>query len=500
MSEITRREFFRQAAIYGYSASQLLAACSGLPALAVNERRISPGLGAAPYFNLPAAELVNVRGDRLHIGSAIYPFRKNADAEWLLSECRALGLNGIRFSFPREHMEHVPNTGAFDASHFHNPYSGITRLIRNSGLDVILTIHGHPGDRKGDPVEWPRNPDGTINGAAAAGSYANYTRWLVNHTKDFAHTFEMWNEAFGHIEDQKFKKSFGPGGSKQNADNYAALVAPAIAQVRQQAPHAKVTIEGNYWNVATSAAKSKLYCKLLSEADFVIRHPYSYTPTEYLTKGAENRNAYFYEEDQFYRSINPRLQWWYTEYNVTAKPLGVTPAQLHGALQAKALLRSTVLHLRHGITHLDVFALFYPSSPELTLIDVGGTRRPAWFALRNFIALCGLNKPAVSGDIQRTSALPSSMRDLSVATANGFSYMVWQETDATAFKDKIVPARQTVSLRHTEGRRLAFGAVTDPLTGKDVSNVRQQPEPDGSLSLTLPVLDYPLVVQLRVAV
>ena len=494
---MTRREFIRQATAYGFAASGLLGFSSEIPGFAISQRRV-PGPDGGPYFDLPDDLLVNVRSDQLHFGSAIYPFRQNANAEWLLKECQALGLNGIRFSFPREHIERVPNNGSFDPGHFHNPYTEITNLIRNSGFDAIMTIHGHPGDQKGAPVEWPRNSDGTINGRAASGSYANYTRWLVNHTKDFVHTYEMWNEAFGHIEDQRFKKSFGPGGSKQNADNYAALVSPAVSQVRLQAPHAKITIEGNYWNVQNSAAKSKLYCELLKRADFVIRHPYSYTPTEYLTKGSNNHNAFFYEENEFYRSINPKLQWWYTEYNVTAKPLAVSPERLNGALQAKAILRSTVLHLRHGITHMDVFALFYPGSPELTLIDLDRTRRPAWYAYRNLINSCAPGRGSVTGKLQRISALSPGLRDLSVSVVNGYNYMIWEETDVSEFKMAPTRLRETVVLRNEFGKHLKLISVMDPMTGKEVTDVHAVNQPDGSLSVSLPVTDYPVAVSLQI--
>lgn len=451
------------------------------------------------YF-VPDGELVNISGEKLYIGSSIYPFRKNNDPQWLLKECKAIGFNEIRFSFPREHVERVPNSGDFDPEHFHNPYPEITANLRDSGFNVILLLNGHPGDKHGNPLDWPRNADGTIDGERAAPSFANYSRWIVNHTKDFVGTYELWNEAFGLIEDQHARKSFGPGGSRENADNYAAMMLPAMRQIKQHAPHAAVTIEGNYWNVEKSAGASQNYLRLLREADYVIRHPYGYQPKGYEGGRQQGHPGQFLEIAEYYRRINPNIRWWFTEYGVSAHDVGLPQAQMRGLVQAKGALRSTTLHLRHNIEHLDIFALYYPSSPPYSLCEKDMSRTIAWHAMQRLLNSLCLGQKSIEAKLERENELGADFRDLAVATPGGFSYLIWQETPVESFKNTIAAARTKVILKNSHSTPMRLVSAIDPITGSEPKNIQATLEArttTGRLSLELPVSDYPLLCHIE---
>lgn len=449
----------------------------------------------APYC-IDEENLVNLKGENLSFGSCVYPYRKKVnDPIWLLNECKSMGLTEIRYALPREHVEHGPNNGAFDPRMFHEPDPEITDMLRNSGFDIILTLNGHPADQKGVPLDWPRNSDGTINGAAAATSFANYTRWVVNHTKEYVRTYELWNEAFGKIEDQEAHKSFGPGGSKQNADNYASMMLPAMAEIRRHDQPAYVAIEGNYWNTERSVGESTKFQHLLAQTDYVVRHPYGYQPAMYQMKGADTKPGFICETTEFYRKFKPNVKWWYTEYNVSDKDVGLVSNEMTGFVQAKAVLRATLLHLRHGIEHLDIFALYYPSLPHFSLCNKDRSRRPAWHAMHSLILSCAPKKQSNSGILKRTTNLPASMRDLAVATAHGFTYMVWQETEAAQFS-RSIPARDVaIGLERTDGKELKIANVIDPIMGRKFI-VHPGPRTN-HVTVRLPVVDYPYLVELQ---
>ena len=490
MSGLTRRQLLRAA---GAGALALCRPGALLPRMA--SAAVPHDRRRAPFFDVPDDELINLRGQQLRFGSTIYPWK---EPEWILEECRAIGFTGVRLSLPREHVEHGPNDGAFDPRCFHNPFPAAIELVRRSKLDVVMTVHGHPADRKAVPLEWIRNADGTINGKANARSFGNYTRWLVNHTKDFVQTYELWNEAFGSIEDQKFHRSFGPGGSLQNADQYADMMLPAMAAVKECAPHARTAIEGNYWGIQDSVARSESYQRLLAQADFAVYHPYNYGPKQYTKEGKKAGGlSQFYEANGYYRSINPRIEWFFTEYNVEARGLGLPPEQERGHLQAKLLLRATALHLRHGIAHLFPFALIYPPSPTFTFIDPGRKRRPVWHAMQRFMAACAPKQRCVEASLDRPGALSANLRDLAIATPEGFTYCIWQETAPDHLKDDAPPQIATVTLRCPSGKPIALASVVDPITGQAVAGARATPAGNGDLALSLPVTDYPRLVTLR---
>lgn len=479
---ISRRDFVR----YAWGCAM---ACSLLDATKAWAAGESLALRPAPYFDLPNDTLVTLSSKALHFGTSIYPFRKDNEIEWLLHEVRALGLTGVRVGFPREHIDHAASRGEFDPSAYNNPYRDITDALRGSNLEVTLTIQGHQGDKQGRPLEWPRNADGSINGRAAAPAFANYTRWLVNHTKDYASIYELWNEAFGHIDDQQFKKSFGPGGSKENADNYSAMMLPAAAEVRKHAPDAAMAIEGNYWNVDRSVGESATMQKLISMADFMVTHPYSYTPAMY------DSGSQFARTHDFYRSINPNIQHFFSEYNVGSKQMGFTADGTPERIQAKALLRSTMLHLRHGITRLDMFDLFYPTNPSFSLIDTSHRRKLSFDAFRSLLSALKPGHAASSGHtLTRLSALAPDIRDLAVTNGQGIAYMIWQETLVESFKDDAAAREVSVTLSLASGGVPRVRATLDPMTGREFS--ARVEDRAGALVVVMPVTDYPRILLL----
>ncbi len=470
----------------GKSGAGLLKANAAVPA--------TPG-NSAPFFDLSNERLVNIRADDLSIGTSLYPWRKPHRPDLLFSECREIGFNCVRLAYERNHCQKLLSAQGVEQYKYQLPNPDISNLIHSSGLDVIMLIQGHAGDNKGNGIEWIRLEDGTIDGKANAASLEAYTRWLLQHTREFVQVYELWNEAFGHIDDQQFKKSFGPGGSLENADNYAAMMLPSMNAIRRIAPEAKVTIEGNYWNVEKSVAQSSLYQTLLAHSDYVVKHPYGYDPGMY-SGGAEGHASQLYEQDRFYRSINPEIKWIYTEYAPTAKVLGVKENELNGELQAKAVLRTTLLHLRHGIKKLCLFDLYYPTALEHTLMDQDGTRRPAWYVLQQFLKSCALQQASVNQHLLRSNKIEADLRDLSIATTNGFLYCVWQETEPQQFIDRVNAKNVTVQLHASGGRPLHLSSAVDPLNGKDLRAECIQKQDGGGLSLTLPCKDYPLLCKL----
>ncbi len=466
-----------------------------LSSLARRTRSETPGL---PYFVVEGNNLVNIAGGNLHFGTSIYPFRKGQDPSWLLDECRSLGLTEIRFSYPREHFDHSGMSTQFDPGHYQNPYRDLTRMLAESPFDVILTIQGHAADSRGHPLDWPRNPDGSIDGKTAAPSFANWTRWLVNHTKDYVDTYELWNEAFGHIDDQAARKSFGPGGSKENADNYANMMLPALEQVKRWAPGAKVAIEGNYWNTQRSAGSSYAFQQLLSMSDYVIRHPYGYIPRMYEPIGPDGKPGFLIEAMEVYRQYNRNVRWWYSEYGVSAKDVGLQEDQMPEEVQAKAVLRSTLLHLRHRIDHLDIFALYYPSSKCFPLCASDRSRRLAWLAYQRLIASCQPKQRSITSRLVRSTSIPSQLRDLAIASGNGFTYCLWQETDVHSFKERTPPVQAQVTLSDATGRPLKVAGIVDPITGLSPTNV-EVCHSVRDLTITLPVADYPLLCKINVS-
>lgn len=495
MLEINRRDFLRFAGGFGLCAAQLVHKSLLLPARGASSVQIFPG---KPLFDLPGDQLITISANELRIGTSIYPFRAPHRPDWILSECKQIGFNSIRLAYPRNNCQRGDDDGPYDRRAFRLPNPDISDLLRSSGMKVVMNVQGHSGDSKASPIEWPRNSDGSINGKAAAQSFANYTHWLTEETRDFVETYELWNEAFGHIDDQKYKMSFGPGGSKENADNYADMMTPALRVIRKLAPNASITIEGNYWNVNRSAGASESYQQLLAAADLAIKHPYGYDEETYQSKRSHGKESQFWEQDHFFRTINPNLKWCYTEYAPTASCLGVKVNELKGRLQAKGFLRATVLHMRHGITQLYPFAIYYPTAPGNTMIDEDGTRRPAWYAMQRFLQCCKLNKPAIAAKLSRSTKLPEACRDLAIATANGFTYCIWQETDPKTFINAASPQTVTVQLKASLAKPIILASVIDPLEGKTIQNIRTQSHPDASISITVPVTDYPLLCQLQV--
>ncbi len=484
--KISRRELLIRSALLSLSLGNL-PACRSAPGIGQRSEK------SRPYFDLSNQELITIPAQHLRFGSSIYPFRKPHDPLWIINECLDIGFTGVRFSYPREMCQRGPEEG--DSFNLPESVVEVAHFVRDSKLDVVMTIHGHPGDSQAHPMDWPRNPDGTIDGKAAARSYTNYARWLVNHTKDYVHTYELWNEAFGVIEDQKFRKSFGPGGTKENADNYANMALPALQAIRQLAPGAKIAIEGNYWNVERSAAQSPAYQRLLVMADFAVRHPYDYKPAMY-SKVQEGKAGFFFQTDSFFRTINPELQWFFTEYNATAKSLGIPMDEMKGVLQAKAVLRTTVLHMRHGINHLFPFAIHYPSSPSFTFLD-DHQRRPVWFAMQRFMKACRPKSHSITASLERTSQLKEEFRDLSVATSEGFTYCIWQETSADDFKIDKPPKSAAVVLKSSHSKPMRLLAVLDPITGKEVVGVKVDASDGGAIVISLPVKDYPVICFLQ---
>lgn len=489
MQRISRRRFLSTASALYFCGDQFAAsirnAFGALPSVSIN---------SMPFFDLPAAELVNIRADNLSIGTSLYPWRKPHNPEWLFSESKAIGFNCVRFAYERNHCQRI--FGQQDK--YQLPKPDVSGLIHASGLDVIMLIQGHAGNESGEGIEFIRLEDGSIDGRANASAFAAYTHWLVQHTRDFVQVYELWNEAFGHIDDAKFKKSFGPGGSKENADNYAAMMFPSMQIIRKNATQAKVTIEGNYWNVEKSVAQSKLFQTLLSQADYVVKHPYGYDPLMY-SKNAEGHAGQFYEQDQFYRSVNPDIKWIYTEYAPTAKILGAAEKEVNGELQAKAVLRTTLLHLRHGINKLCLFDLYYPKALVHTLVNEDGTRRLAWYTMQQFLKSCALPQRSVDQKLIRANRIDAGLRDLSIATQNGFLYCIWQETEPHQLRNGVKQITANVELRTSSKQPLRLDSAVDPLTGKDLHGACEQKHINGNLNISIPCRDYPLLCKFVLA-
>jgi len=433
--------------------------------------------------------LLTLQGSDLHVGTTLYPYRQGNDVAWLLGKARDLGLTELRVGYERQRVEKAAHPETWDPQNYRDPQPEVLAALRKSGFAILLTLLGPGRDPQGHVKDWPRKADGTIDGPAAAAGYANYVRWTVNHTKDFVGTYELWNEAFNTISVRGVGngKGFGPGGSLANADDYSAMMAPALAEIRRHAPGAQVTVEGNYWNLSRSVDLSTAYQALLKAADYAIIHPYGFKPAGYQPGG----NLYASWTD--YARYNPKLRFWWSEYGVHPKDVKIPETNWTDFGQSKAVLRATVLHLHEGLEHLDLFDLYYPSQPAFSLLD-GKTRQPrqAYGAFKALLASLQLGKPGGTGALKRAADLPATLRDLAVAVPGGFTYLVWQETDPQTFEQHTPPVQATVTL--AAGAALHLVRASDPLTGKALS-VKTHPV-EGGLALDLTVPDYPIVCEL----
>ena len=433
--------------------------------------------------------LLTLQGSDLHFGTTLYPYRKGNDVAWLLGQARDLGLTELRVGYERQRVEKAAHPETWNPRNYHDPQPEVLAALRKSGFAILMTLLGPGRDPQGHVRDWPRQADGTIDGPAAAAGYAHYVRWTVNQTKDFVGTYELWNEAFNTISVRGVGngKGFGPGGSLANADNYAAMMAPALAEIRRQAPGAKVTVEGNYWNLSRSVDRSAAYQALLKAADYAIIHPYGFKPAGYQSGG----NLYASWTD--YARYNPNLRFWWSEYGVHPKDVKIPETNWTDFGQAKAVLRATVLHLHEGLGHLDLFDLYYPSQPAFSLLDVKTRQhRQAFGTFKALLASLHPGKPGGAGALQRAADLPAALRDLAVAVPGGFTYLVWQETDPRTFEQHASPVQATVTLSASAALHLV--RAYDPLTGKPL--ILKTHPVKGGLALDLTVPDYPIVCEL----
>jgi hypothetical protein len=435
-------------------------------------------------------DLITVPGAEVHFGTTLYPYRKDNDVNWLLENARSLGLTELRVGYPREQLERAANPNVWNPENYRDARPEVMDALRKSGFEILMTLLGPGRDAQGHIRDWPRNADGTIDGKAAAPGYANYVRWVAGHTKDFVTAYELWNEAFNTISVRGVGtgKGFGPGGSLQNADNYSAMMAPALEVLRRQAPGAKITIEGNYWNLPRSVDKSTAYQSLLKRADYAIIHPYGFKPAGYQPGG------HIFDSWTDYHNYNTKIRFWWSEYGVHPKDVKIDETNWTDFGQAKAVLRATALHLHEGIQHLDVFDLYYPSQPAFSLLDAK-TRKPrqAFGALRNLIGSLHPGQPGGSGELNRSGALPATLRDLAVSVPGGFTYLIWQNTDPSTFEQHVPVQKVSVSLS-TPGAKVRLARAYDPLTGKSLG-VKSQPGKNG-LTLDLEVPDSPILCEM----
>lgn|GEM_PF-5618314 len=474
----------------GSGAATALARVGGFAAIAFLGIFGAMGRPAAAQPPDPDGKaLLTLQGSDLHFGTTLYPYRKGNDVAWLLGQARDLGLTELRVGYERQRVEKAAHPETWNPRNYRDPQPEVLAALRKSGFAILMTLLGPGRDPQGHVRDWPRNADGTIDGPAAAAGYAHYVRWTVDQTRDFVGTYELWNEAFNTISVRGVGngKGFGPGGSLANADNYAAMMAPALAEIRRQAPGAKVTVEGNYWNLSRSVDRSAAYQALLKAADYAIIHPYGFKPAGYQPGG----NLYASWTD--YARYNPNLRFWWSEYGVHPKDVKIPETNWTDFGQAKAVLRATVLHLHEGLGHLDLFDLYYPSQPAFSLLDVK-TRQPrqAFGAFKALLASLHPGKPGGAGALQRAADLPATLRDLAVAVPGGFTYLVWQETDPRTFEQHASPVQATVTL--SAAATLHLVRAYDPLTGKPL--ILKTHPVKGGLALDLTVPDYPIICEL----
>lgn len=436
--------------------------------------------------------LVTLKSDDLGFGTSIYPFRSKQNIAWLLSEARALGLTELRVEYSRDRVERSAVDTIYIPSQYIEKAQDIVDSLRHSGVRIILLLDGYRKNEKGAIVDWPRNADSTIDGAASAKGMANYAHWVVNTTGDFVDTYELWNEAFNNLGDPILRKGFGPGGSRINADNYSAMFLPVVDTIKSISPSSKVTVEGNYWNLDRSVGGSPGFQELLGKTDYCVIHPYGYSLNMYQPGGD------VYDAMNYYPRYNPAVKFWWTEYGVSPKNVGLdTNTFTDTTTQSKALIRATLLHLLGGVRHLDFFCMYYPSIPGYSLIydDSNSVhiRKPAWYVFQKFLTAITPGQASLPDTLIRTHALPDSIRDLAIATKNGFTYLIWQETPVDQFASSPPLRNVTVSLGVSDIRQLKLDKVLDPITGKDISNVTAIRSAPNQLTLTLAVADYPLI-------
>lgn len=442
-------------------------------------------------------ELQTLLGRDLRFGTGVYAYRSGQDLPWLLSEARALGLTGARVEYPRGRVEASRDDRTYDPANYREPNPEIARLLKQSGLEILFVLDGHRVNERRQPVDFPRNPDGSVDGQAAAPGFANYVRFAYEHTRGAASAYELWNEAFNTLFDKHFGgKGFGPGGSKQSADNYAAMMLPAMKFLKSRDKSLPVLIEGNYWNAERSMTASPGYQELARMADYAVIHPYGYKLHFYEKESGGQRAGTIRDVREHLARINPRLAMWYTEYNVSPKDMGLAGGEAPPLVQAKAVLRATLLHLSHGVTRMDVFCMYYPSIDKFSLIGKDRVRKPSWHAFQRLMAALSPGARDGAMKISRQGVLPGGLRDLAVATPKGASYLIWQETSVERFPVSVAPLPATVSLSQASGRPLKLAGVLDPITGREPGGVNARVQ-GAILSLALSVPDYPLLCRLE---
>ncbi len=423
--------------------------------------------------------LTNLESSSLHFGTSIYPFRKGNEVGWLVREARELGLTELRLGYERNLVER--------GSRFIDPQPQVLATLRSSGLDLILTLMGPGANERGQVVDFPRNSDGTIDGQAAAAGFQRYVEWVCQQTHSYVGSYELWNEAFNTISVRAWGKGFGPGASRQNAENYSKMMLPAAETIKRLAPESNLLVEGNYWNIPVANACDS-YQSLLSLANFCVYHPYNYNPQAY-------QPGHFLADIQANLSQkHPTISWWYTEYGISPEALKLPVKQFTGTGQAKAYLRLTALHLSQGIQHLDPFALYYPSTPEYSFLEANTRqRRPVFEAMRRLIQAIQPKQPCPHHQLTRAGQLPANLRDLAISRPGGFCYLIWQEAPPEQMENS--PSAQTtqIQLQSSTGK-LKLKSVLDPISGAQVV-AKAAPAAGSGLSLELDVPDYPLICE-----
>jgi hypothetical protein len=246
-----------------------------------------------------------------------------------------------------------------------------------------------------------------IHTAEEREGWQNYVRALVKHFKDRVTHYEVWNEP----DLLSFWKC------QPKAADYVDLVRLTAKPLREEQSNAKLIGGAIAWGMTVWSLKWLEDCMqagLHELVDIISYHGYKSVPERH---SAQEIAAF----KQIINKYNPKLEYWQGEAGVQSKvPSGgnsgaLSTMKLSEPIQARMLLRRTMLELMHGASMSSYFHMgdFAHYAGDVRTYHYGlvrledGSPKPAFYALQTLCTLLGGETENADG----RSAAHMSLRD-----------------------------------------------------------------------------------------
>jgi hypothetical protein len=246
-----------------------------------------------------------------------------------------------------------------------------------------------------------------IHTAQERQAWQNYVRALVKHFRDRVTHYEVWNEP----DLTSFWKC------QPKAADYVDLVRLTAKPLREEQPDAKLIGGAIAWGMTVWSLKYLEECMqagMHELIDIVSYHGYKSVPERHSTQEI----AAF---KQILNRYKPELEYWQGEAGIQSKvPTGgnagaLSTMKLSEDIQARMLLRRTMLELQHGCSMSSYFHMadFAHYAGDVRTYHYGlvrledGSPKPAYMALQSLCTLLGDATENADG----RSAAHMSLRD-----------------------------------------------------------------------------------------